>query len=201
MEREINQRRGQNGDQQRHQEEIAGKPVRRLPQRQLVDHDLDELRAAGRRPHHADRLVAGFHHHLERVDDRRPHRHGPHVDIVVDRRGQVGAGQEPSLLPHLDSDRPRADAGQDLPRQRIRNHAERRCIEHQGCGIGRGQAVVESVHPEIRDRGHIDQYSRDHHQRNGSVVGCSSVDDTIFAFDCPDSRMRSGPRRGQITDR
>ena len=33
-----------------------------------------------------------------------------HVDIVVDRRRQIGAGQQPALLPHLDGDRAGADA-------------------------------------------------------------------------------------------
>ena len=58
MQRQIDQPRGQHRDHQRDQQQIAGKPVHRLPQRLLVDHDLDELRAAGRRPDHADRLVA-----------------------------------------------------------------------------------------------------------------------------------------------
>ena len=111
MQREIDQRRGQHRDQQRDQQQVAGKAVHRLPQRQFVDHDLDELRAAGRRPDHADRLVAGLQHDLERIDDRRPHRHVAHVDVVIDRRRQVGAGEQPALLPHLDGDRARADAG------------------------------------------------------------------------------------------
>ena len=42
---------------------------------------------------------------------------------------------------------------------------ERR-IEHQCGGVGRRQPVVEPVHPEIGDRGHVDQHSRYHHQRN-----------------------------------
>jgi hypothetical protein len=54
-----------------------------------------------------------------------------------------------------------------LPRQRIRNHAQRSGIQHQCGGIGRRQPIVQPVHPEIRDRGHIDQHSRDHDQRDG----------------------------------
>ena len=167
MQRQIDQRRGQHRDPQRDQQQIAGKPVHRLAQRHLVDHDLDELRAARRRPDHADRLVAALQHDLEGIDDRRPHRHGPHVDVVIDRRRQIGAGQQPALLPHLDGDRARADAVEDLPRQRIRNHARGRGIEHQRRGIRRRQPVVQPVHPEIGDRGHVDQHFRDHHQRNG----------------------------------
>ena len=115
--------------------------------------------AAGRRSDHADRLVAGFQHDLEGIDDRRPHRHRAHVDVVVDRRRQIGAGQQPALLPHLDGDRARADAVQDLPRQRFRNHAGGRGIQHQRGGIGRRQPVVQPVHAEIGDRGHVDQKS------------------------------------------
>ena len=47
MQREIDQPRGQHRDHQRDHQQVAGEPVHRLPQRQLVDHDLDELR---RRP-------------------------------------------------------------------------------------------------------------------------------------------------------
>ena len=46
MQRQIDQRRGQHRDHQRDQQQVAGKPVHRLAQRRLVDHDLDELRAA-----------------------------------------------------------------------------------------------------------------------------------------------------------
>ena len=105
-------------------------------------------------------------HGLEGLDDRGPHRQGPHVDVAVDRRRQVGAGEQPALLSHLDGDRARADAGQDLPRQRIRHHAERRGIQHQGGGIGRREAVVQPVGPEIRDRGHVDHQDGDHHERD-----------------------------------
>ena len=53
------------------------------------------------------------------------------------------------------------------PRQRIRHHAERRRIEHQRRRVGRGDAVVEPVDPEVGDRGHIEQDGRDHHQGDG----------------------------------
>ena len=89
MQRQIDQPRGQRRDPERDQQQVAGEPVHRLAQRQLVDHDLDELRAARRRADHADRLVAALQHGLEGIDDRRPHRHGSHVDIVIDRRRQV----------------------------------------------------------------------------------------------------------------
>jgi hypothetical protein len=167
MQGEIDETGGQARDQQRDHQHVAGKAVHRLAQRRLVDHHLDELGAARRRPDHADRLVAGFQHHLERIDDRRPHRHLAHVDVVIDLRRQIGAGEQPALLPHLDGHRAGADAGEDLPRQRFRDHAGRGRIQHQGCGIGRRQLVVEPVDPEIGDRGHVDHEARDHHQRDG----------------------------------
>ncbi len=167
MQREIDQRRGQNRCQQRYPQQVAGEHVHRPAQRRLVDDRLDELRAAGRRPDHADGLVAGLEHHLERIDDGGPHRHRSHVDVMIDCRRQVGAGQQPALLTHLDGDRAGADAAEDFARQRIRHHAGGRRVQHQRGGVGRRQPVVQPVHPEIGDRGHIDQDFRDHHQRNG----------------------------------
>ncbi len=121
----------------------------------------------GRRPDHADGLVAGLQHGLDRIDDRRPCRHGAHVDIMIDRRRQVGAGEQPSLLTHLDGDGARADAVEDLPRQRVRNHAGGCGVQHQGRGVGRRQPVVEPVHPEIGDRRNVNQDLSQDDQRNG----------------------------------
>ena len=123
MQREVHQRRGENCDHQRDQQHVAGKPVHRLTERQFVDHHLDELRAAGRRPDDAHRLVVLLQHHLEGVDDRRPNRHGAHVDVMIDFGRQVGAGQQAALLAHLDRDRAGADAAEDLAGQRIGHHA------------------------------------------------------------------------------
>jgi hypothetical protein len=85
---------------------------------------------------------------------------------MVDRLRQIGAGQKPPLLAHFDGDRARADAAEDLARQRLRHHAGRRRIEHQRRRVRRGQPIIETIDPEIRDRGHVDQHFRDHHQRN-----------------------------------
>ncbi|MDB5574376.1 MAG: hypothetical protein JWR79_1533 [Tardiphaga sp.] len=60
----------------------------------------------------------------------------------------------------------RADALENLPRQRFRHHAERGGIQHQSGGIGGREPVVEPVDAEIGDRRHVDQDFRDHHQRN-----------------------------------
>ena len=167
MQRQIDQCRSQDRDRQRNQKQVAGEAIHRLAQRQLVDHDLDELSAARRRPDDADRLVTRLQHHLERIDDRRPDRQRAHVDVMVDRLGQAGRGEKPPLLSHLDRHRSRANAVEDLPRQRIRDHAGGRRIQHQRGRICRGQLAIEPVHPKIRDRGDVDQHFGDHHQRNG----------------------------------
>ena len=163
----------------------------------------------GAGPIDADRLVAALQHDFERIDDRRPHRHRAHVDVMIDLRRQIGAGQQAALLAHLDGDRARADAAEDLPRQRIRHHARGRGIEHQRGGIRRRQPVVEPVDPEIGDRGHVDQHFRDHHQRNreqqqlagqaepprtGSAFALLALaSDTISASDLRSFRMRPAP--------
>ena len=167
MQREIDQQGGEGCDPKRHHQEIARKTIHRLPQRQFVDHGLDELPAAGCGPHHADGVVAGLQHGLEGIDDRRPHRQRPHVDVMVDRRRQIGAGEQAALLSHLDRHRAGADAFENLPRQRIRDHARGRCVQHQSCGTGRRDTVVEPVHAEIRDRRHVDHQPGDHDQGNG----------------------------------
>ena len=128
VQHEIDQRGGQHRDQQRDQNEVAGEPVDRLSQRQFVDHDLDELRPARGRAHHADRLVAVIEHDVERVGDRLPHRERTHVDVAVDRGRQVGAGEQPPLLAHLDGHRPRADAAQDVAGEQ--NQAPCRAAPH-----------------------------------------------------------------------
>ena len=111
MQRQVDQQRGQARDQQRHHEHVAREAVHRLPQRLLVDHDLDELRAARRlaRP----RGWRGCRAPASSRTHRRSPRHTvmvAHVDVVVDLLRQVGAREQPALLAHLDGDRARADA-------------------------------------------------------------------------------------------
>jgi hypothetical protein len=100
-------------------------------------------------------------------DDGLPYRLGAQVDVMIDRGRQVGAGEQPALLAHLDRDRACADTVQYLPRQPVRHHAERCGIEHQRSRVRRRDAIVEPVHAEVRDRRHIDHQQRDQHQRNG----------------------------------
>ena len=94
---------------------------------------------------------------------------------------------------------------------------ERRGIQHQRGGVGRREAVVQPVDPEIRDRGHVDHQAGDHHERDGQqqqlagqaepprrlrprrlMVGWSSVADTNIRLDtllwrAPDTRPASLP--------
>jgi hypothetical protein len=111
-------------------------------------------------------MIVGLQHGLEGIDDRRPYRDGPHVDVMVDRRRQIGAGEQAPLLSHLDGDRAGADALQDLPRQRIRDHAQRRRVQHQRRGTRCRDAVVQAIDPEVRDRGHVDHQAGDHDERD-----------------------------------
>jgi hypothetical protein len=111
-------------------------------------------------------VIAGLHQHLQRVDDRGPRRHVAHVEIVVDRGRQISAGEQATLLAHLDRDRTGIDRGQDLTRQRIRHHAGGGRIQHQRGRVGRRQPIVQPVGPEIGKRRHIDQHFRNHDQRN-----------------------------------
>ncbi|MGY3287936.1 hypothetical protein ACVWWP_001003 [Bradyrhizobium sp. LM3.6] len=166
MEREIDEARGQRRDDQRDHHDVAGEAVHRLPQRQLVGHDLDELGVADPGPDDPDGLVAGLQHHPERAGDRLPRRHVAQIDVVLDGGRQIVAGEQTALLAHLDGDGAGIDAFQDLARQRIGNHAERSCIEYQRRRVGRRHAVVQPVDPEVGDGRHVEQDGRDHHQGN-----------------------------------
>ncbi|MET4788284.1 hypothetical protein ABIF64_000462 [Bradyrhizobium japonicum] len=44
---------------------------------------------------------------------------------------------------------------------------ERGGVEHQRGGVGRRDAVIEPVDPEVGDGGHIEQDGGDHHQGDG----------------------------------
>ena len=142
MHGEIDEARGQHRDDQRDHHDVAGEAVHRLPQRQLVGDDLHELGGADAGPDDPDGLVAGLQHHPERAGDRLPRRHVAQVDVVLDGGGQIVAGEQATLLAHLDGDGARIDAFQDLARERIGDHAERRRIEHQRCRVGCGTPAV-----------------------------------------------------------
>ncbi len=164
--REVDQRHGHDRDRNRDRQQVAGKPVHREPQRLLVDHDLDELPLA-RGPNHTNGVVVGLEHRADRFRDRRPRRDRAHVDVVIDHRRDVIHREQPALLAHLDRDRTRADALQHLPRQFVRDHAARRRLEHEGRGVRGGDAIVQPVHPEVRDRRHVDHDRGHQHERNG----------------------------------
>ena len=168
MQREVHQHRGDAGDQQRQQHDVDGKFQHRLAQRHLVEHDLEKLAAHRRRPHHAhDVIRLAGDQGVEGVDDRPPPRHRAHIDVLVDRRRQVGDGQQAALIAHLHRHRSGADAFEDLLGEALRHHAARRGIEHQRGGMRGGQPVVEPIEAEIGDRWNIDQDFRHHHEYDG----------------------------------
>ena len=92
-------------------------------------------------------------------------RHVAHVDDVADGGRHLPGRQQAALLAHLHRHRAGADAVQDLTRDRVRDHAVRRGLEHQRRGVSGGEAVVEPVQAEVGDRGDIDQHFRDHHEQ------------------------------------
>ena len=89
VQREVDQRGGDRGDDQRQDQDADGKIHHRLAQRRLVQHDLDELAAHGRRPHHPHDVAVGAHERVEGIDDGAVPGHVAHVDVVIDRRRHV----------------------------------------------------------------------------------------------------------------
>ena len=166
VEREIDQRRGDAGDQQRQQEDVDRKAQHGVAQRLLVEHDFDELAAHRRRPDHPHHVDVAAQQGLERIDDGAMPGHVAHVDVVMDRRRHLGDRQQPALLAHLHRDRARADRVEDLARQILRHHAARRRVQHERRRIGGGQPVVQPVGAEIGDRRDIDQHFGDHHEQD-----------------------------------
>ena len=167
MQRDIDQRRGDAGDQQRQQQDVPGEAQHRLAQRLLVEHDLDELAAHRRRADHAHDVGVVAEQRVEGVDDGAVPAHVAHVDVVVDgRAASRSTASRRRCWPIFMATARAPIAVEDLARHRLRHHAARRRLEHQRGGVGGGQPVVEPVQPEIGDRGHIDQHFRDHHEQD-----------------------------------
>ena len=166
MQRQIDQRRCDAGDQERDQKQVDRIAQHGVAQRRLVDNDFDIVAAHGGRtddPHHAFLAVE---HHLEGVDDRIEGVDMAHVEIVGDRRRRFADGEQPPLRAHLHGDGARPDAVEDLLGQAVGHHAVWRGIEHQRRRIGAGEPVVQPHQAIERDRGHIDQHFRDHHEQD-----------------------------------
>ena len=166
MQRQINQRRGNAGDQQRDQQQVDRIAQQRLAQRRLVHDDLDVVAAHRRGADDAHHVFARVEHQHERVGDRIEGHDVAHVEVMVDRRRHVADRKQAALLAHLHGDRAGADRIEDLLGQAVRHHAVRRRFEHERGGIGAGQAVFEPVHAEIGDRRDIDQHFPEHHEQD-----------------------------------
>ena len=169
-EREKHQRRGDAGDHQREQQDVDREGPHRLLQRQLVEHDFEKFAMRHRRrAHHAHDVVGlAEQQRVEGVHDGAPPGDAAHVDILRDALdGTVRGSEHAALVAHLDRQRARADALQDLLGEAFRHHAAGRGIEHQRGGVRGGEPVVQPVEPEIGDRRHIDQDFRQHHEQHG----------------------------------
>ena len=70
MQRQIDEGRGDAGDEQRDQQQVDRIAQHRLAQRRLVHNDLDKVAAHRRRADDAHHVIFGVEHHLERIDDR-----------------------------------------------------------------------------------------------------------------------------------
>ena len=164
VQRQVDQRRGDGGDDQRQQQDVRRELQHRRAQRLLVHDDLDELAAARRIAEHADDLVVVRQQHREGMHDGAMPGHVAQVDVVIDRRRHVADHQQAALLPHLHGDGARADRVEHLPGQMV-GHVRRR-LQHQRGGVGVGELVAEPVQSVVRDRRHIDQHFRDHHEQD-----------------------------------
>ena len=79
---------------------------------------------------------------------------------------------------HLHGHRTRADAVEDLARELFGHHAARRGVEHQRRRMRGREPVVQPVHPEIRDRRHVDQHFRHHHEQKRQAEQLSGQSET-----------------------
>ena len=94
VERKEHQRCGEDGNDDRQEQDIAGIDEHRLPQRRVVDHDLDELTAAkSRAAGHGHRAAAPENQGLEGVVTQFQPRGATQI-ITCDDHVLHGAGQE-----------------------------------------------------------------------------------------------------------
>jgi len=165
VQRQIDERGGDRRDDQRQEQDADGKIHHRLAQRRLVDHDLDEFAAHRSLPHHPHHVGVAGDQRVEGLDDGAVPRHVAHVDLVGDRMRHVPGREQAAVLAHLQGDSARADAFQNLPRDRLGHFPARRGLEHQRRGVSGGQAILQPVQPKIGDRRHVDQHFRNHHEQ------------------------------------
>ena len=164
VQRQVDQRRGDRGNDQRQQEDVRRELQHRRAQRLLVHDDLDELAAARRIAEHADDLVVGRQQDRKGMHDGAVPGRVAYVDFVIDRRRHVADHEQAALAAHLHGDGARADRVEHLPGQMI-GHVRCR-LQHQRGGVGVGELVPEPIQSVVRDRRHIDQHFRDHHEQD-----------------------------------
>ena len=164
VQREIDQRRGDGGDDQRQQQDVRRELQHRRAQRLLVHDDLDELAAARRIAEHADHLVVVREQNRKGMHDGTVPGRVAHVDFVIDRRRHVADHEQAALAAHLHGHRAGADRVEHLPGQMV-GHVRRR-LQHQRGGVGVAELIPEPIQSVVRDRRHVDQHFRDHHEQD-----------------------------------
>ena len=166
MQRQIDQRRGDDGNHQRQQKNVPRIAQHGAAQRPLVHDQFDIFAAHRRRADHPHHIGAGVEHDLECFDDGIDRAGAAHVEGVVDGGRHVVDGQHAAALAHLHGDGAGADAVEDLFGEAVGHHAVRRGVEHQRRGIAGLQPILEPGDAEIGHRRHIDQHFRDHHEQD-----------------------------------
>ena len=173
MQREIDQRRGDRRDQQREQQDVA-REARTSSARSGPSSITISMNSApgGALPHDAHDIAVG-------AEQQRLQRRPDGARRVSTRAGRPRDGsacgmsltrKQLALVAHFDRDHLGADAVENLL-----HHLGRQVdlvalgclrVEHERNGARDREPVGEPVQPEIRDRRHIDQHFRDHHEQD-----------------------------------
>ncbi len=177
VQREIDQRRGDRRDQQREQQDVAREREHLRAQRALVDHDLDEIGARRPLPDDAHHIRVGADDQCgKRIPDGTHRCRFAQIDVVMNFMRQVAGGEQLALIAGFDRHHLGAQAVENLLHdvlgkleffrlaQRVGFFAA--CVEHDRDRARHGEAIGEPVQAEVRDRRHIDQHFRDHHEQN-----------------------------------
>ena len=168
MQRQIDQRRGEAGDQQRHQQEVARIAQHGVAQRRLVHDELDKLAAHRRRtddPHRIFLLVLSIVLNASTIGAKVSTWRMSKTSLIGGSATSLGCSSR-WVLTHLHGHRVRADQSRIFLASGVGHHAVRRRLEHQRGRLGGFQAVVQPADAEIGHQRHIDQHLRDHHEQD-----------------------------------
>jgi len=166
VQRQIDERRGNGGDDKRQEQDVGRIAQHRLAQRLLVHHELDIFAAHRRRTDHAHHVFLVVEHGGESVDDGVDGVDIAHVVSGGDHGRHVIDREHAPARAHLHRHRARTDGVENLLAELVGDDAVRRGVEHERRGVSGGQPVLQPYDAEIGDRRHIDQHFRDHHEEN-----------------------------------